>query len=293
MRSLLFVPADSPRKIAKSFGSSADALILDLEDAVAMERKPVARQAARQALQQPRQGKKVFIRINALDTGLALDDLAEVMPGRPDGIVLPKCGGGKDVEQLHQLLDGMEAALRLPVGGSRIIPVATETPGAVLNLGSYAGCSARLLGLMWGAEDLASALGASANRRAGRYRAPFDLARQLCLLAAAAAGVMPIDAVWTDTADLEGLRDEAEQARIDGFTGKALIHPLHCDVVHQAFMPSEAEQRRARAILEAVAAAPGAGVAVLDGRMIDRPHVIQAQRILALAGIAVGAGPSD
>ena len=282
MRSFLFVPADSARKIAKSFGTRADALILDLEDAVAPDRKEGARGNAREALAQDRAGKQVFVRVNAFDTGLTLADLGAVMAGRPDGIVLPKCAGGRDVERLHHVLDGMEAALDILVGSTRILPVATETAGAVLNLASYTGCSSRLLGLMWGAEDLAGTLNASANRRHGAYRAPAEFARTLCLLGASAAGVLAIDAVYTDFSDAEGLRAEATEARIDGFQAKALIHPDHCDIVNEAFRPSEADRLWARAVLDTLEAGESRGVAALDGRMIDRPHEIQARRILAL-----------
>lgn len=282
MRSFLFVPADSQRKIDKSFGTSADALILDLEDAVAPERKAEARHLVRDALARDRAGRQVFVRVNALDTGLTLTDLSAVMAGAPDGVVLPKCAGRGDVVHLDRLLDGMEAALGLPMRRTRIIAVATETPAAVLGLAGYVGSSERLWGLMWGAEDLAGALGASANRSGGRYRAPFELARNLCLLGAAAAGVVAIDAVFTDIADSDGLLAEACEARVDGFGAKALIHPDQCDIVNQAFLPSEAEIRWAQRVLDALGIS-SLGVVRLDGKMIDRPHEIQARRILGMA----------
>ncbi len=292
MRSLLFVPADSERKLDKSFGADADALIFDLEDAVAPERKPEARRLALRALGRERGGKQVYVRINAFDTGMALEDLAAVMKGRPDGVVLPKCGGGADVRQLHHWLDGLEAALGLTVGATRIIPVATETPAAVLNLASYAGSSTRLSGLMWGGEDLAGAIGASANRDGAHYgshyRAPFALARNLCLLGAAAAGVLAIDAVYTDTRDMDGLLAEAQTARIEGFGAKALIHPAQGAVVNAAFSPSAQEVAWAKAVMRVIAESAGAGVATLDGKMIDRPHVVQAQRILGASSFNAG-----
>ena len=285
MRSFLFVPADSPRKIDKAMSGDADALILDLEDAVVPARKPLARTTAREALERPRGPRQVFVRVNAFDTGVLADDLGAVMAGRPDGIVLPKCSGGAEVQRLHHMLDGAEAALGLPAGRTLIIPVATETPQAVLAMASYAGCSTRLWGLMWGGEDLAGALGASANREGGAYRSPFRLARDLCLLGASAAGMVAIDAVFTDVADLQGLQDEATQARIDGFGAKAAIHPGQCAPIHAAFNPTEAERRWARAVLDALAASDASqGVALLDGRMIDRPHAQQARRILARGG---------
>lgn len=287
MRSLLFVPADSPRKIAKSLDTEADALILDLEDAVAPQRKEVARALAREALQRERCGKRLFVRVNAFDTGLLLQDLAAVMAGRPDGIVLPKCAGGAQVQLLAHMLDGVEAALALPPGGTCIVAVATETAQAVLSMASYQGCSERLWGLMWGAEDLAGALGASTNRDAGAYRSPFRLARDLCLLGAAAAGVAAIDAVFTDVNDTAGLRAETVQARMDGFQAKAAIHPAQCAAIHEALTPSPAEQAWARAVLDALAHSAD-GVALLDGRMLDRPHEVQARRILARAGQPAG-----
>ena len=298
MRSFLFVPADSPRKIEKSRSAEADALILDLEDAVAMPRKEAARALAREALQAARGRQQVYVRVNAFDTGLLPQDLGAVMAGRPDGLVLPKCASGDEVRRLAHMLDGAEAALGLPPGATRIVAVATETPQAVLSMASYAGCSPRLWGLMWGGEDLAGALGASANREAGAYRSPFRLARDLCLLGAAAAGVQAIDAVFTDVGDVEGLAQEARQARIDGFGAKAAIHPAQCAPIHAAFAPTAAELTWARAVLDALAAQDaGAGVVLLDGQMVDRPHAVQARRILARGGVGQGGqapgGPGD
>lgn len=289
MRSFLFVPADSQRKIDKSREALADALILDLEDAVAPARKEEARGLVRAALARPRGRQQLFVRVNAFDTGLLPLDLAAAMAGRPDGIVLPKCAGGEDVRRLAHMLDGAEAVLGLPAGSTRIVAVATETPQAVLSMAGYAGCSPRLWGLMWGGEDLAGALGAGANREAGGYRSPFRLARDLCLLGAAAAGVVAIDAVFTDVHDSAGLQHEATQARIDGFGAKAAIHPAQCGPIHAAFTPGAEELAWARAVLAALAAA-GDGVALLDGRMLDRPHGVQAQRILARAAAVEGGG---
>ncbi|GAC1389694.1 MAG: CoA ester lyase [Variovorax sp.] len=281
IRSLLFVPGDSGRKFEKARGSSADALILDLEDSVAQANKQVARASVLGMLRQPRGEQKLFVRVNALDTGLLLDDLHGVMAGRPAGIMLPKCAGPADVIQVGHYLDAFEASCGSPAGSTSIIPIATETPQAVLALQGYAQCGPRLWGLLWGAEDLATAIGASANRRPdGAYRSPFRLARDLCLLAAAAAGVVAIDTVYTDFKDLEGLRLEASDGRIDGFGAKAAIHPAQCDAINAAFQPSEQEQAWANAVLQALKDAPSGGVASLDGRMIDRPHEVQALRIL-------------
>ncbi|MBO9513244.1 MAG: CoA ester lyase [Variovorax sp.] len=284
MRSLLFVPGDDRRKIEKSLQTQADALVLDLEDSVAPARKPQARAIVREALGADRHGKTVYVRINAFDSGEMLADLAAVMPGRPHGIVLPKCEGGEDVRRLDHMLSGVECALGIEAGRTRIIVVSTETAAAVLAHASYRDASPRLDGLIWGAEDLAGALGASANRDpAGAYKPPFELARSLCLLGAAAANVLAIDAVYTDYQDLAGLAAEARRAREDGFGCKAAIHPSQCGVINAAFMPTEAEVGWARRVLQALRGAQGQGVATLDGRMIDRPHEIQARRILQRA----------
>jgi citrate lyase subunit beta/citryl-CoA lyase len=281
IRSLLFVPGDSGRKFEKARGSSADALILDLEDSVAQANKQLARSSVLGMLRQPRGDQKLFVRVNALDTGLLLDDLHAVMAGRPDGIMLPKCGGPADVIRVGHYLDAFEASCGSAGGSTSIIPVATETPQAVLSMQGYGQCGPRLWGLLWGAEDLSTAIGASANRKPdGSYRSPFRLARDLCLLAAAAAGVVAIDTVYTDFKDLEGLRQETTDGRIEGFGAKAAIHPAQCDAINTAFRPSEQELAWAQAVLQALKDAPSGGVASLDGKMIDRPHEVQALRIL-------------
>ncbi|MCY7318992.1 MAG: CoA ester lyase [Ramlibacter sp.] len=284
IRSLLFVPGDSPRKFDKAMACSADALILDLEDSVAQASKEAAGATVLGLLGQPRGDKKIFVRVNALDTGMLLRDLAAVMAGRPDGVMLPKCGGPQDVIQLGHYLDAFEASLGLAPGVTAIIPVATETPQAVLALKGYEACGPRLWGLLWGAEDLSCAIGATTNRSPdGQYRSPFRLTRDLCLMAATAAGVVPIDTVYTDFRDLEGLALETTQGRIDGFAAKAAIHPAQCDTINAAFHPSEQELAWANAVLKALREGPSGGVASLDGKMIDRPHEVQARRILGLA----------
>ncbi len=276
-RSLLFVPGDSERKLDKAPGTAADLLIVDLEDAVSAANKEVALGITRAFLDRDRAGKQVYVRVNAFDTGWVERDLAAVMAGKPDGIVLPKSEGGGDIDRLATLLDRYDDD-----GATRIIPVATETPQAVLNLASYRGCSPRLAGLMWGAEDLASAIGATSNRDAeGRFRSPFRLARDLCLHAAASAGVAAIDTVYVDVHNHDGLRAEALEARADGFTAKAVIYPAHCEIVNAAFAATEAEIAWAHAVLKALAESAGGGVAMLDGKMLDKPHEVQARRILA------------
>ncbi len=282
-RSLLFVPSDSLRKFTRARAGAADALILDLEDSVAASAKEAARTVTAQMLGEPRGRQQWLVRVNALDTGLTLADLAAVMPAAPDGIVLPKCTGPADVARLAHYLDAFEAASGIAAGRTRIFAIATETADSLFSLGSYRGSSPRLAALMWGGEDLSAALGASANRIGGDYLGPYRLARDLCLAGARAAGVEPLDAVYVDIQDLDGLREEALAARRDGFAGKAVIHPSHVDVVNAAFAPTAAEVEWAGRVLAAYAAAPNAGVLNLDGQMIDRPHLRQAQQLLATA----------
>lgn len=282
MRSLLFVPADSPRKFAKAVASAADALILDLEDSVAPEAKAAARDTLKAALAQaPVQRPKLFVRINDLETGLSLADLAAVMPARPDAIALPKCRSVDQVRQLGHYLDAFETMHGITQGATRIMAIVTETADSLLALGDYRAAGPRLWGMAWGAEDLAASLGASANQAGGRWTDPYRLARNLCLIAASAAGVVPVDTVNTDIDGDAACRAEAEAARRDGFGAKMLIHPRHVAAVNQAFSPSEAEIAWARRIVAAFAADPAVGVVRLDGRMIDKPHLRAAEKILA------------
>ena len=228
--------------------------------------------------------QKIYIRVNALDTGMTLGDLAAVMPGRPDGIVLPKCAGAADVNHLALYLDAFEAASGTEQGTTRIVVVATETARAVTKLLDFEGASPRLWGMMWGAEDLAASLGASRNRSNGRFHSPFLLARDLCLISAAAIGVVAIDTIATDIDDLAGLKEEAIAARQDGFLSKAVIHPKHVDVVNAAFMPTEEEIAWSQKIVKAFDDNPNSGVVRIDGKMIDKPHLRAAVKILALVG---------
>lgn len=283
IRSMLFVPGDSRRKFDKARQCGADALILDLEDSVAASQKEAARQATASMLAAERGGQRLFVRINALDSGLALQDLAAVMPARPDGIVLPKSESGDDVRRLGHYLDALEAAHGHPAGRTRILAIATETARSIAGLASYAGCCERLWGMLWGGEDLSADLGASANREDGRYTGPYRLARNLCLLHARAAGVEPIDAVYVDIKDTDGLQREARAAQRDGFSGKAVIHPAHVEVVNSTFTPGADEIDWAQRIVKAFDDAPASGVVSIDGQMIDKPHLVQAQRILARA----------
>jgi citrate lyase subunit beta/citryl-CoA lyase len=280
MRSFLFVPGDSARKFARAHTGSADALILDLEDSVAPDQKPEARRATGTMLGADRGRQKLFVRANALETGLVLEDLAAVMPARPDGIVLPKCASAADIRLLSNYLDAFETSAGSPVGGTLILPVATETAESVFGLGSYKGASPRLWGLMWGGEDLQASLGATENRQDGRFHSPYRLARDLCLMGAAAAGIVAVDTVYTDIDNLDGLEAECRAARRDGFGAKALIHPKHVDVANRAFSPSEAELTWAQRVVDAFAATPEAGALRLDGQMIDKPHLRAALNLL-------------
>ena len=286
LRSMLFVPGDSERKLAKGEGSAADALILDLEDSVAPDRTAVARGLVRAYLasRPERTRQQLWVRINPLATAKALPDLAAIVGGAPDGILLPKPDSAADIVVLDHYLTALEAREGLPPGGIRIIPVATETARAVFALGSYAGCSPRLAGLTWGAEDLAAALGASTNQApGGGYAFTYELARSLCLAGAAAAAVQAVDTVFVNFRDPAGLAAECRQSRQLGFTGRLAIHPDQAAPINAAYSPDAAEIAFAHRVVDAFAASPGTGVVGLDGKMFDMPHLKQAQRLLAMA----------
>ena len=283
MRSFLFVPGDSPRKFEKASQGEADALIIDLEDSVAADRKDEARQMTAQMLASPRAKQQLWVRVNALDTGRTLGDLAAIMSGRPDGIALPKCAEAAQVRQVSLWLDAFEAANGIEVGATRIIGIATETAASLFGLGGYADAGSRLWGLMWGAEDLSASLGASESRAGDVWHSPFRLARDLCLAGSAASGVVAIDTVYVDIDNLEGLARETRDAKRDGFGAKAVIHPKHVAVVNAAFAPSEAELDWARRVIAAFAEAPAAGTLRMDGKMLDKPHLRLAERLLASA----------
>jgi len=282
---MLFIPADSERKLAKGEATGADALILDLEDAVAPSRTHIAREMALAYLRSrsSRGRQQLWVRINPLSTPAALLDLV-VVAGAPDGIMLPKVRSAADVVELSHYLDALEVREGVAQGSIRIMPIATETPQSLFALGSYEGCSARLAGLTWGAEDLAAGLGASSNRRPdGEYDTVYQLACALCLSGAAAAGVQPIDTIWADFADEAGLIRDARTARQRGFTGKIAIHPNQVAPINAAFTPSEEELAWSRKVVDLFASNPGMGTVGLEGKMLDMPHLKQAQRILALA----------
>jgi citrate lyase subunit beta / citryl-CoA lyase len=282
MRTMLFVPGDSPRKFEKASEGRASALIIDLEDSVVFDKKDEARELTRTMLENRRGPQQLYVRVNALDTGMTLQDLAAVMPAAPDGIVLPKSRGGDDVRKLALWLEAFEAAAGTTAGATRIVVVATETAESVFGLGTYKDSSPRLAGLMWGAEDLAASLGATENGSGGVFHSPYRVARDLCLMGAAAAEVAAIDTVYTDIDNLAGLEQETRVARRDGFSAKALIHPKHVDVVNAAFEPSDAERTWAEKVVAAFADSPTLGTLRLDGKMIDRPHLRAARKILGL-----------
>lgn len=289
MRSLLFVPGDSEKKLEKGFSSGADVMIVDLEDSVAPANKEAARRIASDFLAtRPKEGKPaVYIRVNDLTTGLTDADLAAVAGARPDGIMLPKSTSGADVQQLSAKLRVHEAEHGLPDGGISIIPIATETAASLFSGGTYAGASARLAGLTWGAEDLSAAIGARAARDGnGRYTDVFRLARTITLLAASSADVAAIDSVYPDFRDLAGLEAECIEAERDGFTAKMAIHPAQLAIINAAFTPSTAAIEQSAAVVAAFEAAGNPGVVGIGGKMYDRPHLRLAERLLARARAA-------
>lgn len=290
MRSMLFVPADSERKINKGLGSGADALILDLEDSIAAANRPAGRALTREVIAShgaSGDGPALWVRINPLDSGDWEADLDGVMAAGPAGIVLPKPRSGEDVHRLSVTLDHEEARHGHERGRTRILAIVTETPISVLQLSSYVDCSSRMVAMTWGAEDLGAVVGSLANRGGdGRVTSPYRLVRDLSLITAAAAGVEPIDTVYVDFRHGAGLEAESQEAKRDGFTGKMAIHPDQVAIINAVFTPSADEVARARAVLAAFDTAGNAGVASLDGQMLDRPHQKLAERVLTRASTA-------
>jgi citrate lyase subunit beta/citryl-CoA lyase len=282
LRSLLFVPGDSESKLAGAARHGADALILDLEDSVAPARKTAAREQVARYLRDPARapGRRCLVRINALQTGLAWDDLEAVLAARPDGLMLPK-GDPSLLADLDQRLRDMESRLGLESGALPVWVLATETARGVFTVGQFAGVSVRLRGLSWGNEDLAAELGAVNRGPDGQYAETFRLARWLCVLGAAAAGVDAIDGACMDYRDLEAFTHECQEARRAGFVGKLAIHPSQVPLINSIFTPSAAEVQWARRIVAAFAEQPELGVIGLDGKVVDRPHLRLAERLLA------------
>ena len=284
MRSLLFVPAHDARKLAKGLDCGADALIIDLEDAVPEAHKAQGRGMCAEFVSEHRARLPLIVRVNALDTGLLLDDLAAVVKAQPYGIMLPKCRSGRDVALVDAYLSALEARDGVRQGTLRILPIVTESAAALFDMSSYAVAGPRLCGMLWGGEDLAADVGTVSNRGTdGRYTAPYALARSLTLLGATAAQVPAIDAVYTNFRDPEGLKAESAEALRDGFSAKAAIHPAQIGPINAAFTPSPDDVSWARRVIAAFNEAPERGAIVLDGNMLDRPHYRSAQRVLARA----------
>jgi len=287
MRSLLFVPADSAKKLDKAMTSGADALVIDLEDSIALDSKERARHGATAFLSDATAAATrpyLIVRVNGLQTGLTDADLDAIAPAKPDAIMLPKAEGGAAVIHADAKLAVREAMAGMPDGHVKILPIATETAAALFVAGTFAGASARLIGLTWGAEDLSAELGAQANRDAqGRFLDPYRLARVLCLAGAAAAAVPAIDTVYVDFRNSEGFRRECDEACRDGFVGKMAIHPAQVPIINEIFTPSADAIARAQSIVDAFAADRGAGVVGIGGVMYDRPHLARAKQLLTRA----------
>ena len=282
MRSMLFVPGDRPERFGKAAASGADAVILDLEDAVVAERRSQARTEIAAWLRSGERRVPAWVRINPVDSDDSLADLAAIIDGRPDGIVLPKARDGSDVERAHHWLESLEARAGFARGSIGLLPLITESAGALLRAASFASLPARVTGLTWGAEDLAADVGAAGNKTAGgEYELTFAMARSFCLLAAAAAGVAAFDTIDTDFRDTAAIERRARASRRQGFAGKLAIHPAQIAPIHAAYSPTQDEIAWAERVVAAFRAAPGAGAVAFDGGMLDRPHLRQAERILA------------
>lgn len=281
MRSILFVPADSEKKIAKATGSAADALVLDLEDAVLPDRKPQAREMMQQYLGSLTDRSRLWVRVNDLSSGEILRDLAKTVPARPAGILLPKIKGPEDVAIVGHYLDALEAEHGLPQGQIRIMGIVTETPSAMLRMGELVQqAHPRISHVAWGGEDLSAAMGAGDPRTPeGAWRPMYEYARNQCLLLGHALGVEVMDTVYVNFKDPEGLKKSCLQSRYDGFTGRIAIHPDQVAAINEAFTPTEAERVMAQRIVDAFKA--GAGAVSIDGKMYDIPHLKSARRLLA------------
>lgn len=277
--SMLFVPGTSADKYRKALASEAGAIILDLEDSVAPSAKAQARHAVSGMLAEQRH-KPVWVRVNALSTGLMLDDLVAVLPAQPFGIVVPKCSGRESLDPLAHYLDALEAAFGITQGQTKILGIATETARSLFRMPDYAGATPRLWGLTWGAEDLCADVGSLTNKDGRHYTEPYRHARTMCLFAAAAAGVRAIDAVSVSLRDTELVAQEAREGFRDGFVGKMAIHPAQIEPINEAFTPSAEHREWASRVVAAFDAHPGEGAFSLDGQMIDVPHLRLARRLL-------------
>jgi citrate lyase subunit beta/citryl-CoA lyase len=284
MRSLLFVPADGGSKLDKAMASGADGIIIDLEDSIAAASKESARKLALDFLKSAQSRKdrpQLLVRINGLDTGMIDADLDAVVPGQPDAVLLPKAEGGATVIHLDAKLTVHEALAGLPEGEIKILAQTVESPAGLFSAGSYRNCSARLIGMTWGPEDLSAELGAEANREIdGTLTEPYRIARAMCLFGAAAAKVPAIETIYVNFRDTDVLRKDTELARRDGFTGRLAIHPAQVPVINEVFTPNVAQIEKAKAIVAAFAAKPGVGTVGINGKMYDRPHLARAQALL-------------
>ena len=287
MRSWLFAPGDSERKMTKASDSAADIVLLDLEDSVTPENKPAAREAVTEFLKSRDDKHRIWVRVNPLTSGEIEADLDAIMGASPGGLFLPKAEGRADVEALDTMLTVREAKLPASTRSTHVAALVTETPKAMFHCGDYAGAP-RLVAMSWGAEDLSSALGARVQHQAdGSYMPMYEMARNLCLLGAVAAGCAPIETVMPEFRDLDKLRERALMVRGQGYRGMLAIHPAQVDVINEAFTPSAEEIAHARAVVQAFVDNPGAGTVGLDGQMLDRPHLALAERLLAEAGESV------
>lgn len=288
MRSWLFAPGDSEKKMGKAIAGPADIALLDLEDSVAPENKPAARAMVAETIAASDNRARLWVRINPVATADCIADLVAVIPARPGGVFLPKAEGAADITRLHHYLTALEAANGIPLGRTLIAALVTETAAAMFRTGDYAGDypgRERLVAMSWGAEDLSSALGAREQRGPdGEYAHTYEMARSLCLIGASAAGVAPIETVQPEFRDLDALAARARRVRAQGFRGMLAIHPAQVEPINEAFTPSAEELAHARAVVQAFADHPGAGVVALDGAMLDRPHLALAQRLLAETG---------
>jgi citrate lyase subunit beta/citryl-CoA lyase len=288
MRSLLFVPADSGNKLDKAMASGADAVIVDLEDSITPERKDAARAACFEFLKahNARQDRpRLLVRINGLDTGMTDADLDAIVAGKPDAVVFPKAEGGASAVHLDAKLTAREAIAGLPEGSIKVLAQAVESAAGLFLAGTFKDASKRLIGMTWGPEDLSAELGAEANRdENGFLTEPYRLARNICLYGAAVAKLPAIETVYVDFRNAEGLRRDTEEARRDGFTGRLAIHPAQVPVINAVFTPTPEQIEKAKAIIAAFAANPGAGAVGIDGKMFDRPHLVRAQALLARVG---------
>lgn len=285
MRSWLFAPGDSDKKMGKAIAGPADIALLDLEDSVAPENKVAARAMVAGQIAASDARARLWVRINPVTTADCIADLVAIMPARPGGVFLPKAEGAADITRLHHYLTALEAANGIPQGRTLMAALVTETAAAMFKTGDYVGDfpgKARLVAMSWGAEDLSSALGAREQRGPdGEYAHTYEMARSLCLIGAAAAGVAAIETVQPEFRDLEALAARARRVRAQGFRGMLAIHPAQVEPINAAFTPSAEELAHARAVVQAFADHPGAGVVALDGAMLDRPHLALAQRLLA------------